>query len=227
MQKETQKNNRKCAVSGELKPKSELIRFVIGPENQLIADMKEKLPGRGLWITANQSILKCALKKQVFARAFGQKVEIVSDYTDFVGDLLAKVAIGRLKMANKAGEAIYGYTKLMAAVEKGTIIALFHASDAENPSQGKLGNKFASQFGNKFAEGQHLQSRHPNSANASNQDNTMADLDKSEPITCYTGEELSLAFGAANVIHAGLLQGGAAQAAITATQKYVAYKVAI
>ena len=39
---------RTCAVSRELKPVAELIRFVVGPAGEAVPEIKRKLPGRGI-----------------------------------------------------------------------------------------------------------------------------------------------------------------------------------
>lgn len=200
--KEKENQFRYCSLTNEKKSKTELIRFVIGPEKELVADIKANLPGRGLWITAEKQILKKAIEKHTFERGFKQKVKIESNIECKVEDLLAKAALGRLKIANKAGEAIYGSTKLMAALEKETIIALIHASEASGQSGEKLDKKLQSKLDH----------------NSKMQQNGLK-----KPFTCFTGEQLSLAFGAANVIHAGLKHGGATKAAIAAMHKYVAY----
>ena len=48
---------RLCAVTREVKPVDDLIRFVVGPEG-VVPDLKRKLPGRGLWITADKRTLE-------------------------------------------------------------------------------------------------------------------------------------------------------------------------
>ena len=37
-----------------MKPVDELIRFVVGPDG-VVPDLKRKLPGRGLWVTAERA----------------------------------------------------------------------------------------------------------------------------------------------------------------------------
>ena len=60
---------RKCIATGEVQPKHGLIRFVIGPESQIAPDLAEKLPGRGIWVSADRAALAKAAKKGLFARA--------------------------------------------------------------------------------------------------------------------------------------------------------------
>ncbi|MEO0566245.1 MAG: DUF448 domain-containing protein, partial [Pseudomonadota bacterium] len=58
---------RKCIATGEVRAKTGLIRFVVGPENQIAPDLAEKLPGRGIWVSANRHALEKAGNKGHFA----------------------------------------------------------------------------------------------------------------------------------------------------------------
>src|ERR1700722_11826370 len=64
------------AVSREVRPVSELIRFVVGPDGTAVPDVKNKLPGRGLWVTATRQALDEAVKRKVFARGFKRDVRL-------------------------------------------------------------------------------------------------------------------------------------------------------
>ncbi len=183
--------------------KNELLRFVLSPENVVTPDLKANLPGRGVWITAKRSSIKEAMKRKAFHRGFAKDISIGSEIDQQVEDLLEKAAMGRLKLANKSGVAIYGFTKLMAAIEKESIIALFHASEASVDTAEKLDYKFRTK---------------------SEQSGILEQGGLKNPCYCFKTEELSLAFGQANVIHAGLKAGGASMAMVEATQKLITYK---
>ena len=75
---------RKCIVSGDLKPKAEMIRFVVGPEDDIVPDLDEKLPGRGLWLSAEADVLKTACVKNSFARAARRGVKVPDGLSDRV-----------------------------------------------------------------------------------------------------------------------------------------------
>ena len=59
-------NERKCIVTGEIRDRDEMYRFIIDPDNQILPDLAAKLPGRGFWVSANQSSLKLAIEKNLF-----------------------------------------------------------------------------------------------------------------------------------------------------------------
>ena len=45
---------RLCVATREVRPIGDLIRFVVGPDGEAVPDVKSKLPGRGVWVTATQ-----------------------------------------------------------------------------------------------------------------------------------------------------------------------------
>ncbi|MGB6504867.1 MAG: DUF448 domain-containing protein, partial [Xanthobacteraceae bacterium] len=49
---------RMCVATRTVRPVADLIRFVIGPDGAAVPDLKHKLPGRGVWVTATQSALE-------------------------------------------------------------------------------------------------------------------------------------------------------------------------
>jgi len=66
---------RKCIVSGEVTPKAGLIRFVVGPDDRIYPDVLGKLPGRGMYVTADRAILEAATKGQ-FSRSAKKAVSV-------------------------------------------------------------------------------------------------------------------------------------------------------
>ena len=66
---EVDEPERKCIVSGEVQPKGGLIRFVVGPEGEVVPDVAGKLPGRGMYVSADRDAIGKAGKKNLFSRA--------------------------------------------------------------------------------------------------------------------------------------------------------------
>src|SRR5215213_1983430 len=78
-----------CVVTRNVKPVDELIRFVVGPDG-VVPDLKRKLPGRGLWITADRATLKDAVTRNVFARGFKREVTVPGDLAALTERLLVQ-----------------------------------------------------------------------------------------------------------------------------------------
>ena len=100
---------RLCAATRTVQPVSELIRFVVGPNGEAIPDIKSKLPGRGIWVTATRDALGEAIKRKAFARGFKREVRLPSDFVDRTEQLLERSALDALAVAGKAGLVAAGF----------------------------------------------------------------------------------------------------------------------
>lgn len=128
---------RKCIVSGEVQPKAGLIRFVVGPEGQVVPDILGKLPGRGMWVTADRAILEQAKKGQ-FARAAKRAVTIPDGLVDEVERQLARRVIDLIALTRKAGLAVAGFEKVKGWLANGEVRVLLQASDGSERGKTKL-----------------------------------------------------------------------------------------
>jgi predicted RNA-binding protein YlxR (DUF448 family) len=81
---------RRCIVTGEVQRRNGLIRFVVSPDGQIAPDILEKLPGRGIWVSADRDAIEKAVKKNLFARAAKAKVTVPEDLADRVEAGLAR-----------------------------------------------------------------------------------------------------------------------------------------
>jgi uncharacterized protein len=171
---------RLCAVTREVKPVGDLIRFVVGPEG-VVADLKRKLPGRGLWITADRKTLKDAVSRNVFARGFKRDVRVTAELVEMTERLLLSGVLDALSITGKSGLVLTGFAKVEAAIAHEDIVGLIHASDAANDGVGKLAGAL----------------RH------------RPDADRIATVRAFTTAQLDLALGRSNVVHAALLAGPA------------------
>jgi predicted RNA-binding protein YlxR (DUF448 family) len=129
---------RRCIATGESGPVAPLIRFVLGPDDRVVADVAAKLPGRGAWLTADRAVVAKATKKNLFARAFRRPVTVPADLADEVEELLARRLVDLVAMARKAGQAVTGFEKTRARLLDGQAAVLVTASDAAADGRGKL-----------------------------------------------------------------------------------------
>ncbi|WP_116086212.1 RNA-binding protein [Tropicimonas sp. IMCC34011] len=129
---------RRCAATGNTLPISEMIRFVVGPEDEAVPDLAGKLPGRGIWITADMTALRLAVKKKAFARSAKAPVTAPADLPERVEALMAARVVDLLSMARKAGHAVCGYEKVKGWIETGRARVLIQASDGSERGKTKL-----------------------------------------------------------------------------------------
>ena len=81
---------RNCIVTGESQPKGGLIRFGLGPEGQVVPDILARLPGRGIYVSADRAAIEKAATKGLFARAAKKPVQVPEGLADLVERLLAR-----------------------------------------------------------------------------------------------------------------------------------------
>ena len=178
-------NPRTCIVTRQERTAEEMIRFVLDPENRVVPDIRRKLPGRGVWVTANHDLVVKAARRGGFARGFKNEAKADDDLADRVGDLLDQAALDALSMAKKAGLVTVGHDKIAGALKKGTVSLLLHASDAASGSRKKLG--------------------------AIAQSVTRSGGEAVEIYQPWPGEVLDRALGMEKVVHVALMHGGATE----------------
>ena len=135
-QKDRSETRRKCIVSGEVCATDELIRFVVGPEAKIYPDLGHKLPGRGIWVTADRASIEKAVQKGLFSRGAKMKVSADPALADQVESLLKQRLLQAVSMARKTGRAICGLEKVKAALVSGEADVLLQAIDGSE--RGKL-----------------------------------------------------------------------------------------
>ncbi|EJF80815.1 hypothetical protein MCO_00047 [Bartonella sp. DB5-6] len=191
-------NKRTCIVTRKNASAETLIRFVIGPNNQIVPDLKATLPGRGVWVSAHHSVIEAAIKQKAFNKSFKTDVEVVPDLAHLVDTLLLKSALSSLSMARKAGAIVMGATKVDAAIRSGQAILVLHAK--ETTEEGKR----------KIAQAIYTMQQHTNR--------------NIKIISLFTSDEMRVAFGANPVMHAALLDTKAAEGFLKTIHKLLAYR---
>lgn len=129
---------RRCIVTGESQPKGGLIRFVVGPEDQVVPDLLGRLPGRGFYVSARRADLEKAVKKGLFARAARMAVKVPDGLVAEIEDQLARRVVDLISLARKAGDAVMGFEKVKDWLEKGRAVVLIQASDGSERGKTKL-----------------------------------------------------------------------------------------
>ncbi len=196
---------RMCAVSREQHPIGELIRFVVSPAGEVVPDIKRKLPGRGLWLTASRQTVAEAVRRHQFTKGFKRDVRVAPSLASDTEILLCRSAVEALAIAAKAGQVVAGFAKVEAALRNragGPIGALIHAADGAEDGIRKLDAVARQNMGNR------------------------AETPEFPVIAALTSAELDLALGRSNVVHAALLAGPASNTFLSRSQTLVRYRLA-
>lgn len=129
---------RRCIVTGDVQPKAGLIRFVTGPDGLIVPDLAEKLPGRGIWVTANRQHIERAAEKRLFSRGAKAQVQAPDGLAELVETALARRLSDLISLARKAGYAVAGFEKVKGWLAEGRAKVLLQASDGSDRGKGKL-----------------------------------------------------------------------------------------
>ncbi|WP_299619044.1 RNA-binding protein [uncultured Tateyamaria sp.] len=129
---------RKCIATGEVQPKYGLIRFVVGPDTQIVPDIAGKLPGRGIYVAADRAALEKAVDKKLFARGAKQPVQVPDDLVAEVERQLARRVIDLIALSRKSGRAVAGYEKVKGWLQMEEAQVLIQAVDGSGRGKSKL-----------------------------------------------------------------------------------------
>ncbi len=175
---------RRCISTGLTLPKEALIRFVAGPDGEVVPDLGNDLPGRGAWLKAERAAIDRAIGKGLFARVLETAVRPPDSLSHTVEGLLAKRALNLLGLARKSGLIVTGFERVKETMDaheigQARIAALLEASDGSPDGRRSI-----------LAKAKAMELEAP---------------------VCglFSSSELSMALGSANVIHACLLSAGA------------------
>ncbi len=173
---------RRCIASGEVLPQSGLIRFVADPDGHVVPDIAARLPGRGMWVRANRQSLEKAVAKNLFSRSAKAPLKADADLPARVEKLLVQRMADDLGLARRAGALILGFDQVASALSgKNPPHLLVEASDGAPDGRRKL---IAVAWAQGFKPG---------------------------VIDCLNSQELGLALGRENVVHAALKSGHLAE----------------
>ena len=129
---------RRCIASGAVVPTESLVRFVVGPDSTLVPDIDNRLPGRGLWLSAHRDMVEKAASKRLFAKVARRNVTIPANLADTVAELLRRRCLNHLGLARRAGLVTAGREKVRAQIAAGRVALLLEAVDGSLPERRKL-----------------------------------------------------------------------------------------
>jgi uncharacterized protein len=189
---------RTCIVSGAQCDPAALLRFVVGPDGTVVPDLAAKLPGRGAWIATDRGLVRDAVRKKAFQRAFRRQLTVPDDLAEQVDRLLLKRALEALSLARKAGLVVTGFGKVDTRIAAGDAAALVTAHDAGDDGANRLSRKYMAVC--------RSAARPP------------------RIIDILTKSELGLAIGRPNVVHAALGPGRTSDGFVAAVARLARYR---
>ncbi len=193
---------RTCVVSGQKGSPETMLRFALSAEGSVVPDIRQKLPGRGVWTQVSRAVVRQAAAKQAFSRGFRASVRADVELADNVDRLLEQDALGFLSLVNKAGLVIVGGAKVEAAIRsaasKMNLIGLIQASDGARDGETKLRRLLDGVLGERG--------------------------ESVAKINLFDSRQLDLALGRSNVIHAALTAGSASAVFLAKVARLTLYR---
>jgi len=133
-----------------MQPASEdvLVRLVIAPDGTLVPDVAARLPGRGMWVTADRAMIDQAVENGQLAKAASrslkaqvQKSAVPVDLGEMIDRLLERRCLDRMGLEQRAGHLVTGFDKIKAALTKkgtGRPVLLVTATDGAEDGRRKI-----------------------------------------------------------------------------------------
>jgi len=174
---------RTCIVTRQKGRPEAMLRFVVDPAGNVVPDLRRRLPGRGVWVTATAKMIGEALRRGAFAKGFRKAVKASETLVADVDALMEREALQAFSLANKAGRGITGFAKVEAEIVSNPVAGLVHARDAGEDGVRKLTQALLRRHGE-------------------------AGL-RIPRVKLFESSQLDLALGRTNVIHAALKTGAA------------------
>ena len=172
---------RRCALTKQTKPESELIRYVANEAGDIFVDVNAKAPGRGVWISADKEILEKAIKSNSFANSLKRKCMPNLDLIEQTKSALMQKCLDMLGFAKRAGQVFFGFDTVYESVKSKRPAFIIEANDSAKDGREKIIGLANAKWGN------------------------------IPIIGCFSNQDLSQIFGRENVIHAVFAKGVFAQ----------------
>ena len=173
--------NLQCALTGKLLTREQTIRFVNGPDNTVIADLSEELPGEGIRLLGYRGTLEASIRDGSFKELFDKKwldgdPVISASFLDKIESQLMDKVLGLIGLARRAGSVLNGFAKVEGSLKSGKCKLLLTASDGAEDGRMKM--------------------------------TRLAEAVECQQVTILPSARLSMALGQTNVIHAGIIGSG-------------------
>ncbi len=176
---------RRCILKMESARDDTLVRLAISPEGTLVPDVAARLPGRGVWVSADGPLLQAAVASGQLAKAASRSLKasvpksaVPDGLVAQIEGLLTRRCLDRMGLEQRAGNLVTGFDKIKAAIAKkgtGKPALLVAATDGADDGRRKM----------------------------------KAAIGRAVPeVVLFDREALSQALGRDNVVHVLLMQSG-------------------
>lgn len=106
-----------CRVARD---RSSLVRYVLSPQQELLIDYRQKLPGRGVYTCCDPACIAKAVERRQLQRGLKSEqlqVSVGQLISDLQASLLQRI-VNLLGMARKSGQAVSGSQAVLTGMKK-------------------------------------------------------------------------------------------------------------
>jgi predicted RNA-binding protein YlxR (DUF448 family) len=131
------RRERRCIATGANRPPAQLIRYAIDASGTVVADAAGRLPGRGMWVSADREAINRAASRNLFARAARRSVSVPDDLAARTERAIAQQALVLLQRMQCSGLVPSDDDAVTNAVAAVTSDAARPASEMRLGAQGR------------------------------------------------------------------------------------------
>ena len=92
----------------------DFIKISLSPDNILVPDLHNNLPGKSVWLPADKYIITDILKKEILKAYFGIPALLTSDFSVLIEKMLRKKILNCVSLTKKAGNLFIGMDAIKA-----------------------------------------------------------------------------------------------------------------
>ena len=100
--------NKKIFLNSSYINKDDFIKISLSPDNKLIPDLSDKLPGKSVWLPADKALIVDILRKEDLKTYFGVSKIFSSDLVSLIETVLRKRILSSISMTKKTGALAIG-----------------------------------------------------------------------------------------------------------------------
>jgi predicted RNA-binding protein YlxR (DUF448 family)/ribosomal protein L30E len=133
------RGQRTCLGCRRVLDQNQFVRYTLSPQEEVVVDYRQKLPGRGAYTCPDRQCVEQAVKRRQFDRAFrGRNITpSVDSLLEAIAARIRESALGLLAMARKSGNVVTGGHAVLDALGTPSNLALVVL--AEDISEGVAG----------------------------------------------------------------------------------------
>lgn len=132
------RQERRCALSKEVKSNHELIRFVANGDGEIFPDVSARAPGRGVWLSSDLQTLQEAIKTNAFSRSLKHAVKASDGLVENTIEQLKQKCLSMIGMAKRSGQIVLGFDNVCEHLRNKPAAFIIEAAESADDGRQKI-----------------------------------------------------------------------------------------